>query len=220
MISTLTAGLSLGLLLGMRHALEPDHLAAVSLLVLRKGPRHAPLTVGALWGLGHTLSLLAVSFLVAALGAKLPARMFAAFECGVAAMLLILGGRAVARSLRERGDLGHPLRHVDGHHQVGPSTGRRSLVVGLVHGLAGSGTLTAFVMASLPTVGTRLLYVALFGVGSLCGMACLTGLAGWPLARWADKGQSSSWLTVATGACSILLGSVWGYSAIAGLFAV
>jgi hypothetical protein len=142
------SGLLLGLLLGMRHALEPDHLAAVSVLVARR--RHA----------------------AAGLATPKPG--------------------------------GVPLQPV---------------VVGMIHGLAGSGALTALVVARLPTAFARLLYIVLFGVGSAIGMACLTGLAGWPLARMQASPRLRRAVTAAAAAISMLLGLVWGWAAVRGLMA-
>ena len=97
----LISGLLLGVLLGMRHALEPDHLAAVSLLVARRRSPAAGLVVGALWGVGHTLALFVVGCVLALIGRHLPARTAAAFELLVAVMLVALGTRAIAGAARE-----------------------------------------------------------------------------------------------------------------------
>src|SRR3954471_1593891 len=94
---SLTTGLLLGFLLGMRHALEPDHLAAVSVLVTRRGTASAGAVLGAIWGIGHTLALFAVGCSLAALGARIPPRLAASFELLVAAMLVTLGLRAILR---------------------------------------------------------------------------------------------------------------------------
>jgi hypothetical protein len=83
--------------------------------------------------------------------------------------------------------------------------------VGILHGLAGSGALTALVLASLPTTAARLWYVALFGVGSIAGMALLSGLAGWPLARLGRRPGAARILSGATGAFSIVLAVLWGW---------
>lgn len=211
---SLTTGLLLGFLLGMRHALEPDHLAAVSVLVTRRGTATAGAVLGAIWGVGHTLALFAVGCSLAALGARIPPRLAACFELLVAAMLVTLGLRALLR--------GREGAH---HRKDSPDTApgrwriaRQPLLVGLVHGLAGSGALMTLVLARLPTATTRLCYIVLFGIGSVTGMACLTGLAGWPLARIEAHGGISRALSVATGAGSLLFGSFWGWSAVRALF--
>jgi len=216
------SGAMLGALLGMRHAGEPDHLAAIGTLVAEERTARGGLRLGAFWGLGHTLSLLAVAVLLTAFQSRLPARVADLFELGVAIMLLALGVRAVARAVREGGSGPstihahgadrHEHRGPAGHVHLGPWTlSWRPLLVGIVHGLAGSGALTALVLASLPTTSARLWYVALFGLGSIAGMAALSGLAGWPLARLGRRPAAARFLSGATGAFSIVLAIAWGW---------
>ena len=216
------SGAMLGALLGMRHAGEPDHLAAIGTLVAEERTARGGLRLGAFWGLGHTLSLLAVAVLLTAFQSRLPARVADLFELGVAIMLLALGVRAVARAVREggagpstihaHGADRHEHRGPAGHVHLGPWTlSWRPLLVGIVHGLAGSGALTALVLASLPTTSARLWYVALFGLGSIAGMAALSGLAGWPLARLGRRPAAARFLSGATGAFSIVLAIAWGW---------
>jgi hypothetical protein len=219
-VATLTGWL-LGLLLGMRHALEPDHLTAVSTLVAENRHSRRGALLGACWGLGHTLALLAVGLVLAALHARLPARVSAAFELGVAVMLVVLGVRSIARGLGE-GTVGAARDHAHGvvtHAHGGPGAhvhlghwtfARRSLIVGLVHGLAGSGALTAFVLAELPSTASRVGYIALFGLGSVMGMAILSGIIGWPVARLARCPGVARAFLLAAGAVSTVLGLFWG----------
>ena len=207
---TVVTTLLFGLLLGMRHAVEPDHLAAVSVLVARSGTRSAGALVGALWGLGHTLTLFAVGCVLAGIGSRLPVRLTNGFEILVAAMLVTLGFRAIAR-----GPFGSHHHHPE-FRRAPDSRWRwagRPLVVGAVHGLAGSGAITALVFATLPTAVARLGYIVLFGLGSVVGMASLTTLAGWPLARVEEGGRTSRWISGLTGSVSLLLGAIWGWSA-------
>ena len=95
-------------------------------------------------------------------------------------------------------------------HVGGWTLARRPLLVGIVHGLAGSGALTALVLATLPTAASRITYMLLFGIGSTFGMAALSGILGWPLARLG--GQARTWRTVSlvVGCLSTALGIVWG----------
>ena len=216
------SGALFGVLLGMRHAGEPDHLAAIGTLVAEERSPRGGLRLGAFWGLGHTLSLLAVAALLTALQTRLPARVADIFELAVAIMLLGLGTRALARAVREGGSGPstihahgadrHQHRGPAGHVHLGPWTlSWRPLLVGILHGLAGSGALTALVLASLPTTAARLWYVALFGIGSIAGMAVLSGLAGWLLARLGRRPGAARILSGATGAFSIVLGVAWGW---------
>ena len=94
----------------------------------------------------------------------------------------------------------------------------RPLVVGVVHGLAGSGALTALVLARMPSTPLRIAYIALFGIGSVVGMTALSGLAGWPLARLARRPSAARLLFGAVGAATAMMGLAWGWPAIDRLF--
>ncbi len=218
-------GSALGTLLGMRHALEPDHLTAVSTLMTsapgeRSSVRAAML--GASWGLGHTLSLVVVGAVLVVLRAEMPARVADLFELFVAIMLIALGIRAIMLAVRQgpigpahthhHGDVVHRHEGAAPHVHLGRWTlARRPLLVGAVHGLAGSGALTALVLATLTTTAARITYMSLFGLGSTAGMAILSGLLGWPLARLGANRTAVRALSIAVGCVSIGLGLLWGY---------
>lgn len=218
-----------GLTLGMRHALEPDHLAAVSTLASQeRGGLAASLKLGVFWGLGHSLSLLLVGGTLAFLGAQMPESVSLGFELLVAVMVTGLGLRAVLRALaegragaehtHEHGGLTHthtaPAQHL---HLSRWTLATRPLLIGLLHGLAGSGALTALVLAELPTAAARLTYIALFGAGSVVGMALLTGLAGVPMTKLARAPRLAAGLLLATGLMSTGIGAWWGVNAVQGL---
>src|SRR5215831_5709852 len=226
------SGSALGSLLGMRHALEPDHLTAVSTLVTTvpgEGGRYRAAMLGASWGIGHTLSLVVVGAVLVVLRAEMPARIADVFELFVAIMLVALGIRAIALALRQ-GTVGPAHTHHHGHvvHRhagarphvhVGRWTlARRPLLVGAVHGLAGSGALTALVLATLTSTAARITYMTLFGFGSTLGMALLSGLLGWPLAKLGTNRSITRALSVAVGCLSIGLGIFWGYPLAVRLF--
>jgi len=222
-------GSGFGSLLGMRHALEPDHLAAVSTLVSRERSGFKAALLGAWWGLGHTLALVVVGVVLIAIRAEMPAALSSAFEVLVALMLVGLGLRSVADAARQgpsgamhvhrHGRLVHRHAGVPAHLHVGTWTfARRPLLIGAIHGLAGSGALTALVLATLPSNAARLTYVALFGVGSTLGMAALSGLLGWPLARLGTHHAVARTVSLVVGCLSTLLGLAWGHQAIAHLF--
>ncbi|MGE5244033.1 MAG: hypothetical protein ACM3SQ_07380 [Betaproteobacteria bacterium] len=220
-IVEVATGSALGALLGMRHALEPDHLAAVSTLVSdHRSPSRAAL-LGLSWGLGHTLALVVVGAALVTFQATLSPRIADLFEFFVALMLIGLGCRAILRALREgpRGPVavhahaGVVHRHPGApeHVHVGALTlARRPLLVGIVHGLAGSGALTALVLATLPTTLTRVAYMTLFGLGSSLGMAALSGLLGWPLARLGGETRTLRTVSIVVGLLSAGLGLAWG----------
>jgi High-affinity nickel-transport protein len=212
----------LGSLLGMRHALEPDHLTAVSTLVTGERNSYRAAMLGAFWGLGHTLSLVVVGAVLVVLRAEMPARAADLFELLVAVMLVGLGARAIVQAVRQ-GPVGpthehHHRRLVHVHSGATPhvhvghwTLARRPLMVGAVHGLAGSGALTALVLATLSSTAARITYMALFGLGSTLGMAVLSGLLGWPLARMGANRRVVRGMSLVVGAVSIVLGVVWGY---------
>lgn len=215
-----------GLALGMRHALEPDHLAAVSTLASAEhGGMRAGLRLGVFWGLGHSLSLLAVGGTLALLGAQMPAQLGVFFELAVAAMIVTLGLRAMMKALKE-GRAGNEHTHVHGaltHTHTAPSEhlhlsrwtlATRPLLIGLMHGLAGSGALTALVLAELPTAAERLSYIVLFGSGSVVGMSLLTGLAGVPMMKIARTPRLAAALLMVIGVFSTGVGAWWGWTAL------
>jgi len=222
----LIASSGLGSLLGMRHALEPDHLAAVSTLVTRERGGWRAALLGAWWGVGHTTALLAVGFALIVLRAKLPADAAELFEFFVAVMLVALGARAVYLASRQgpagpahvhhHGSLVHRHSGVPAHVHVGRWTlARRPLLVGAVHGLAGSGALTALVLTTLPSTAARLTYMLLFGIGSTVGMALLSSIVGWPVARLQSHAGVARGVSAVVGCVSIGLGLVWGYPFVA-----
>ena len=221
----LLGGCLLGLTLGMRHALEPDHLAAVSTLTVERArPLRESLLLGAVWGVGHSLALLLVGGTLATLRTQMPDAVAHVLEFAVAVMVTGLGMRALVQAVRE-GRWGVETTHQHGttrHTHVGHAEhvhvgrwalARRPLLVGLMHGLAGSGALTALVMADLPTLSARLLYIAAFGLGSVGGMAILTGLAGLPLRRLVGHGSARALVLGAAGALAVCIGTWWGWEA-------
>jgi high-affinity nickel-transport protein len=221
-ILDLVTSSSLGSLLGMRHALEPDHIAAMSTLVTGERNGYKAALLGACWGLGHTVSLLLVGTGLVLLRAELPPRLAELFEFLVAVMLVGLGLRSIYLAARQgptgpvhahhHGARLHVHRGAPAHIHIGAWTlARRPLLVGAIHGLAGSGALTALVVTTLPSTSARLTYMAVFGLGSTLGMAALSGVLGWPLARIGANRAVARGVSLAVGCASTILGVVWGY---------
>lgn len=225
--------LILGFLIGMSHALEADHLAAIgTMLTDRKKSKRALAYRGAVWGLGHTITLFAICTTVILLGLTLTDRMSAALEFGVGIMLILLG-LDVFRRFRKKKLHFHGHEHEDGAkhihvhshseaketHSIDPHLHDhpkgfpvKALLIGLVHGAAGSAGLLALAVAATQNVATAVFYVLSFGLGSILGMAALTYAVAWPL-KWADKGvgwmhtalnSSAAGLAIAMG-CYILI---------------
>ena len=220
MLLTLSAWL-FGLLRGMGHALEPDHLAAVSTLVAETPHKpRAGLLLGAAWGAGHTLMLVLVGGALFTMQGVMPPALERGFELLVAFMLVGLGLRALLRAATVTRERPHPSP--GGATTPAPALGSRPrglwrttgrpLVIGSVHGLAGSGALTAAVVAKMPSAPAGLVYILLFGVGSAMGMALLSGAVGASCARVARGPRALSSLLVASGVLSLALGVAWGWS--------
>ena len=213
------ASAGLGTLLGVRHALEPDHLAAVSTLLTGGRSSTKAAWLGTCWGIGHTVTLLITGTILVMLRGEMPSFASTAFECGVVALLVGFGARSILHSAR-------PVlpgsSHV--HAKPGAANGdrwtiaRRPLMVGAVHGLAGSGALTALVMTTLPSMASQLAYMALFGIGSTLGMAILSGLLGWPIARIGGNRVLARAIFLVVGCTSTAFGLSWGQTILSRLF--
>jgi ABC-type nickel/cobalt efflux system permease component RcnA len=221
----LIAVLLLGFVIGMRHAFEADHLAAVSAIVSRGRSVREVAPQGAIWGFGHTLALGVLAGAVLLTPWSLPAGFEPALETLVGVVLLLLGSSLLLRLWRDRVHI-HTHRHdgvvhLHAHshrgdpepHDAAPhehehrlSSGR-TLLIGLTHGAAGSAALTVYVAATLESRWTGLLYVVCFGFGSILGMTLLSTVVAIPLAALARTltGVHRT-LQVAAGLFSIVIG--------------
>jgi hypothetical protein len=209
-------GLVWGFAQGVRHAVEPDHLAAVSTLIAeRRSPRSAA-GYAIVWGAGHAVVLLVVGGALLLLRERMPERVAAIFELIVAAMLVVLGFRALKHALIA----GRTAAVRPGGHEIAEGTVRgssglapRPLIVGCIHGLAGSGALVALVVAQMRSLVAGLVYIVVYGSGAALGMAALAGLAGVPLARLVQTKRGVPVVLGTTGTLSLALGLAWGWSA-------
>jgi high-affinity nickel-transport protein len=210
----MTAVMLLGLLLGMRHATDADHVIAVATIVSRQRSRWSATLIGSLWGVGHTATILVVGGLIIVFEVVIPPRLGLAMELVVALMLIVLGiagltWRPVSPVAARADEIvaSGRVAHVHGHdraHGGGRTTwlsrrsrGRfgglavdqmvRPLVVGLVHGLAGSAAVALLVLASIPDPLWGMLYLVLFGVGTVLGMTIVTTLIALPVAYSAER---------------------------------
>jgi hypothetical protein len=194
------APIVLGLAQGARHSLEPDHLAAVSTLLGDNRSAQRSAWLGAIWGVGHTVSLVAMCVAVVGFGAMLPAEADQAFALTVAALLVALGVRSLWQT-----------RHRDARRTIrGPI---QALTIGVIHGMAGSSALTAMVFVTLSGSAARLIYITLFGFGSIAGMALVSGSAGLWLGRIRRPALMAG-LRIAIGALSIAIGLKTGVEAL------
>jgi high-affinity nickel permease len=223
MDGSLVTALGLGLLLGLRHALDADHVAAVSTLVSRERGLVRSCLLGAFWGAGHTLALLGAGVAVIAFKLTITPGVEAALERTVGLVLVLLGGHVLFCALGGLRVHGHEhthdgVAHRHAHVHVGSSDaahvhliqlGGRPFVVGLLHGLAGSAALTLLVLGTIPSPIGALAYIVVFGLGSTAGMLLLSGLVGLPVALAAHGAhQLQTAIQVVAGIGSAALG-VW-----------
>jgi ABC-type nickel/cobalt efflux system permease component RcnA len=212
--------LGLGFLLGMQHALEPDHIAAVSSIAARRTDVGDIVKHGLTWGLGHTLTLFAFACAAILLGHAIPENFAQPIEGAVGVMLAGLGLHVLWRLWRDRvhfhrhahGDgtvhihahshAGETVPHIAASHAHGHGFRWRTLLVGLMHGMAGSAALLVLAASQASSPAAGLGYVALFGVGSMIGMAVLSAAIAVPLA------VSARWLTSANRALQGAVGIV------------
>jgi len=190
--------LLIGFVLGLQHAIEADHLAAVSTIVTEKKNLWTASLVGGMWGLGHTISLFGVGALVIFLKLQISESVETKLEAVVGGMLILLGINALRKLFaaervhlhaHEHGSREHVHIHLhsadaeSSHHRFSP----RSVVIGMVHGLAGSAALMLLVVPTIPAPALALLYILIFGVGSIGGMMGMSFLIGLPLYFTANR---------------------------------
>ena len=236
---------SIGFLLGMRHATDPDHVVAVSTIVSREHSVKRSALIGAAWGLGHTLTIVAVGGVILLFRVNLPPRLGLAMELAVGLMLIVLGVRnlsslwpvaARSKPLTERpryhahGDYVHAHHHPqaqDHPHDSGNNPvavmdlrlGRspmyqllRPLIVGIVHGLAGSAAIALLVLSAIPDLRWAVAYLLVFGAGTVLGMVLVTFALGSTLAlgqrRFARIGRHFG---LAAGLISVAFGTFIAY---------
>ena len=206
--------LGIGFLLGARHALDADHVAAVATLVSERRTIRASGLIGVCWGLGHTVMLLVVGLVIVIFKLTIPERIAGWFEFLVGVMLIGLGGSLAVTIARERWHYhAHEhegRRHLHMHHHresdqhQHPHRFQGSLkpfVVGMMHGLAGSAALVLMLAAAVQTVGEMLLYTVVFGLGSIVGMVLLGTVVSIPLLFSATLGSRTA--TVVQGFASL-----------------
>lgn len=203
--------LTLAFVLGLRHATEPDHVAAVATLVPEQRTLQRGLQLGAAWGLGHSLAIFACGGALLLLRKSMSERVSDWLELGVAGMLLLLGIRSLLRALQTKKHA-HPAHahseHAHPAHVHGP---RRSLLIGLLHGVAGSGSLAALVFANMTSLRAGLGFLFCFGTGSMFGMAALAGFASAPLQLLTRKTDTHALLFACAGLLSLGIGLHCGW---------
>ncbi len=227
------AVLGLGLAFGLKHATEVDHIVAVSTIVSEHRNLLRSAVAGALWGVGHTTSLVAVGVVILAMRVAIPERVAGFLEFAVALMIIGLGASTLTRALRKRPDF-HLHRHSHGgmkhvhihyhddktehteqvleHSHSVSLVGIKPLIVGVMHGLAGSAALTLLVLTQTKSEALGLLYLGVFGAGSIMGMLLMSVLIGLPFALTSGRLSRVHYgLQTLAGALSIVFGLWYAY---------
>jgi high-affinity nickel-transport protein len=222
--------LVLGFTLGFLHALDPDHVVAMTTMVSREKSIRRSSVLGVMWGLGHTTSLALVGLAVLTFQITIPSSMSKGMEMGVALMIILLGGHLIWRSAKEFVLHGHPHSH-DGsththihlhsygdttehdHHTFVPRSSKKTFAIGIIHGLAGSAALTLAVMATMTSALQGMVYIVVFGLGSIGGMLVMSAGMSLPFAMLARR--YSHWHGPAqglVGVVAVLFGLYFGWT--------
>ena len=224
--------LAVGLVFGLKHATEVDHVVAVSTIVSRHRSVWRSTLVGAMWGAGHTTALLITGAVVLSLLVAIPERVSNWLEFAVALMIIGLGAVALWRSLVKRNHV-HVHEHShDGvshvhihfheaktkhqaerpHSHAVSDVGLKPVLIGSVHGLAGSGALTLLVLTQIESAWVGFFYLVVFGLGSIVGMILMSGLIGLPFALTArNVGRVHRHLQTTAAGVSIAFGLWYAY---------
>ncbi len=220
--------LGVGFVLGLRHALDADHLIAVSTIVgERKGFWNSSM-IGAAWGLGHTASLLFVGMLVVAFHLRIPEKVAMAMEFAVALMLIMLGANVLWKIKRGATfhvhthehhhhlhihphvhEVNNKQQHTHEHHAVNIS--KKPFFVGMVHGMAGSAALMLLVLATIPSRVLAFLYIAIFALGSVGGMFLMSALISLPFSMTSKYEKLNNIVRTSAGVMSMCFGLFYAW---------
>jgi nickel/cobalt exporter len=205
-----------GLLLGMRHSTDPDHVVAVSTIVSKQRSIRQAGLIGSIWGLGHTLTIFAVGSMIILFGVVIPPRLGLSMEFSVALMLILLGVLNLTGVMQRLTSYltrnGKPLDKAE--TLIDRSVGRfgvyqcvRPLVIGIVHGLAGSAAVALLVLSTIHSPAWATVYLVIFGAGTMVGMMCMTAAMAVPLAYAGNRFAGLSRVfSVASGVISVCFG--------------
>ena len=209
----------IGFLLGMRHALDPDHVIAVTTIVSSQRSIGKATLIGAMWGLGHTFTIFLVGAAIILFGVAIPPRLGLAMEMAVGIMLILLGLLNLSGILqqlqskftpRAERQVAQDLAAVPA--RLGRYNTLRPLAVGIVHGLAGSAAVALLVMTTIRQPWWAIVYLLLFGVGTIAGMMLITTAISAPFVQTARR--FAAWnqrLSTAAGLLSLAFGFFVAY---------
>ena len=217
--------LTLGLAIGLQHAFEPDHIAAVTTQVIRQKNKSQSIKelikkgalkssiIGAIWGAGHTTTLVLVGLLVYLFSVNIPDVFFISSEFIVGVMLIFLAITTLSNKKLFKIKHRHPHAHKDGTIHTHPHDhgsdhkhSHKSYLIGCIHGLAGSGVLLVVIAGTLSSVQDILIFILIFGVGSVIGMTLVSSLIGIPFALSNKASSLEKTLRYVVGSVSFLIG--------------
>ena len=215
--------LGLGFVLGLKHALDADHVAAISTIVSQTRSLRRSSLFGAFWGIGHTTTLLIIGFLILALKLAIPDKVALSFEFLVGIVLIVLGMDLLRKVVKDRVHL-HQHRHgkiihahLHSHETPSHAHSHKPFAVGMIHGLAGSASLMLLVLATVKSILQGLLFILVFGVGSILSMMIISTVIGLPFIFSSRSTNVNDIVKVLAGASSTLLGfaTIYGILTIA-----
>lgn len=214
---TFSFALGLGFILGLKHATEADHVIAVTTIVSEQRSVLRSSYVGAIWGVGHTLSLLLAGLLVIALRVAIPEQLATWVGLAVAVMIVVLGARVLYSAWRAQPDCHcHTLTAPPPQFR----TGWKPLLIGMMHGLAGSAGLTLLILTDVMRGGSAargVAYLLVFGLGSIGGMMMMSAVVSLPFVFTTGRFERFAQpIKLVAGACSVLFGLYYAWQVLAG----
>lgn len=217
--------MGLGLMVGIEHAFEPDHIAAVGTQLFKRKSKHGlknklknaftkSSLIGIFWGAGHTTTLVTIGFLAYFFTLDITAEVFSDLELMVGVMLIFLGITTIWKN-KFKIPHRHPHQHSDGnlhfdvheHNDDDHKHEHKSYLIGLIHGLAGSGSLVALTAATLDNMEMALIFILLFGLGSIIGMIAISCLIGLPILLTDRVSHINRFFRYGTAIISFILGA-------------
>lgn len=212
-----------GLMIGLMHSFEPDHISAMSTQLLKNKNNSKKLYLrnltvnaslkGAFWGMGHTSSIMLIGLLIAGLSLNIPDNFFVSTEIIVGLMLIVLGvftftNKSIFRHIHSHTHLdnishAHSHTHNENHHKHC----HKAYLIGCVHGLAGSGSLVALAASTMNGFDMMLYFFILFGMGSVIGMGVASGVLGLPFILLSKISLATKYLRYAVAGISFVIGA-------------
>ena len=215
-----------GLMIGLIHAFEPDHISAVSTQLLVKNKNSSKKIAlkevsiisslrGAIWGIGHTSSIILIGLIIAGLSLNIHSNFFVGAELIVGFMLIVLGILTISNKKIFKQKHIHPHSHSKGishthfhnHEQEhNQNHSHKAFLIGSIHGIAGSGSLVALTASTMVNFETMIYFLILFGIGSTIGMTAISGVIGIPFALLSKIKQTTKYLKYIVSCVTFIIG--------------